>query len=556
MQREVDADFAGYVRARQHRLLRAAYLVCGDTRQAVEVLEEGLADVAARWGAVREYPDTVVRQHVYRRAVAALKRARRDPQTRSLADEVGCAFEGDGTRTPDVRSALDALSPRQRALLVLRYFDERSDQDVAEVMGESRARVVADTQAAAERVAQQVVGGGDLVDLFDVAAQQVVEVDVADRAWALALTRRRTRRRRVLGAVGSIAAVGVVVAVAQGAERGGGTPSPAPSTTVTAPVKRLSDGTLYASMPLEGDEDQLPDYDAGLPSQIDPTGPTVKLSSSKVPPTDVVAVYLRRAGAHYRAVLVPKGRTQVVVDSLDLLPTRDADGNEGVPLGPKAVSADGRWVVFAQPGAVVRLDLRTGRTQRYAVPASDLEVAGWGDGLEVVARSAGRAWTLDLGQQGAASGGGAPPAVAADVPVPINSGLGVPVTDLAGETVSAGQWSASGAYFDQDVTSPVIVRGNGPIYQGLLAVDFEAHSGRVLLAPESPDGRTGRFKGCCTVLAWADASTVLFRSTGYDGSWVLAWNVQTGRVYDVTRLDEGGGVDYPQALALAVGSRG
>jgi hypothetical protein len=57
------------------------------------------------------------------------------------------------------------------------------------------------------------------------------------------------------------------------------------------------------------------------------------------------------------------------------------------------------------------------------------------------------------------------------------------------------------------------------------------------------------------VLAWADPSTVLFRSSGYDGSWVLAWNVETGRVFDVARLDEGGGVDYPHAIALAVGTR-
>ena len=71
MQHEVDADFARYVRARQRGLLRAAYLVCGDQRAAQDVVEGALATVAGRWSRVKEYPDPVVRQHLYRDAVAA-----------------------------------------------------------------------------------------------------------------------------------------------------------------------------------------------------------------------------------------------------------------------------------------------------------------------------------------------------------------------------------------------------------------------------------------------------------------------------------------------------
>ena len=524
MQREVDPDFARYVRARQHQLLRAAHLVCGERQEAEQVLEGALATVAGRWHRVREEPDTAVRRQLYRDAVVSAR----------------------GHRA-DVRGVLGGLPPKERALLVLRYFEERSEGQVAQVLGASVPDVSRETRAAVARL-HDLYPAHDVTELLDDASRHVAEVDLAERSWSAALARRRVRRRRVTSAVAGVAALGVVVVAAQGAGRGGSTPAPSPTTASRAVVQRLPDGTVYAAMPLEGEEDRLPDYDAGLPSVIDPEGHAVRLSTLRVPPESVVAVYLRRAGTHYRAVLVPKDHPQVVVDTLDLLPTRDAGGNEGVPLGPKAISPEGQYVVFAQPGAVVRLDLRTGAVDRYAVPAPDLQLVGWGSGRTVVARTAREAWALDLEQP-------SPRAVRTAVPTALTRGVAVPVTELAGETVSAGRWAASGAYFDQDVTSPVIVRGNGPIYQGLVAVDADSRSGRVLLAPESPDGRTGRVKECCTVLSWADPSTVLFRSSGYDGSWVLAWNVETGRVYDVARLDEGGGVDYPHAIALAVGTR-
>ena len=101
-----------------------------------------------------------------------------------------------------------------------------------------------------------------------------------------------------------------------------------------------------------------------------------------------------------------------------------------------------------------------------------------------------------------------------------------PVTDSCGaRPLNTEDWAATGAFFDQNLTSPVIRRGFGPIYQGLVAVEpSSAASAQLLLAPENPDGQTGRFKGCCTVLGWADAQTVLFQSVGSHGRWILAWN--------------------------------
>ena len=77
----------------------------------------------------------------------------------------------------------------------------------------------------------------------------------------------------------------------------------------------------------------------------------------------------------------------------------------------------------------------------------------------------------------------------------------------------------------------------------------------LLLAPENPDGQTGRFKGCCIPLSWWNASTLLLQTVGSHGSWVLAWDVDTGKVFRVTQIQ----VDPPQEevprLVLNVGWR-
>ena len=159
-------------------------------------------------------------------------------------------------------------------------------------------------------------------------------------------------------------------------------------------------------------------------------------------------------------------------------------------------------------------------------PRSIVEWAGWAaDSATIVARAADHAWTIDGSDPGAK-------AVAADAAYegkfrlaatadtrslwigrydetrgrwPASAPSPSPVTEVWQDTINTEQWAATGAFFDQNLTSAVIRRGNGPIYQGLVAVEGERGKARLLLAPENPDGQTGRFKGCCTVLGWADA---------------------------------------------------
>ncbi|TPG19600.1 hypothetical protein [Pedococcus bigeumensis] len=415
----------------------------------------------------------------------------------------------------------------------------------------------------------------DLGALLERASEHLPEVDFAQGAWSAAVAERARRRRLALGTVGAVAAAGLAVAAVQ---LGGTTkprPTPAVSSTTTASAGVLADGTAYAVMPLEGKEAQLPDFEAGLPSVINlASTATASVFSAARPPQSVVAVYLRVEGEIFQPVLVTGDGKQVLVDGVSLVSTNDASGNSAMPIGPRAI-AGGRFVVFPQPDHVVRLDTHTGATVSYQVLSKNVEWAGWAaDNATIVARSADHAWTIDGSAPGAK-------AVAADgayegkfrlaatadtrslwvghygekrALVDQRSVTG-PVTEVWQDTLGTQQWAATGAFFDQTLTSAAIQRGNGPIYQGLVAVQADRGKARVLLAPESPDGQTGRFKGCCSVLGWADAKTVLYQSVGSHGRWILAWNIDTGQVYEVSHLLTGAPDDPVTPIALNVGWR-
>jgi RNA polymerase sigma-70 factor (sigma-E family) len=161
MRQEVDPDFASYVAARQHQFLRAAFLVCGDRTLAEDLLQEAFVKLALRWDKIRsENPDGFVRTILYRDAVSTWRHRRREvlvdlvPEGRGGRDETA---DSSALRV-DLLSALDVLTPKQRAVVVLRYFDDRSVAEAADALGVSEGTVKSQTYAALERLRTVVPG--------------------------------------------------------------------------------------------------------------------------------------------------------------------------------------------------------------------------------------------------------------------------------------------------------------------------------------------------------------------------------------------------------------
>ncbi|MFG3422144.1 SigE family RNA polymerase sigma factor [Micromonospora sp. NPDC049460] len=143
--------YVTFVECHQHRLLRAAYLVCGNRHQAEDLLQDALLKLALRWPTVRHGdPAAYVRAILYRDAVSWWRRRRRE--WLSAYPPERATQEGDGALRLALRDALDHLPPRQRAVLVLRYFEDLTEAATAEALGVTVGTVKSQCHAALRRL--------------------------------------------------------------------------------------------------------------------------------------------------------------------------------------------------------------------------------------------------------------------------------------------------------------------------------------------------------------------------------------------------------------------
>ncbi|SCG55806.1 SigE family RNA polymerase sigma factor [Micromonospora humi] len=145
------AEYLAFVEAHQHRLLRAAYLVCGNRHQAEDLLQDALLKLALRWPTVRDGdPAAYVRAILYRDAVSWWRRRRRERLSAHPPERAGA--DADDALRLTVRAALDRLPPRQRAVLVLRYFEDLTEVATAEALGVTVGTVKSQCHAALRRL--------------------------------------------------------------------------------------------------------------------------------------------------------------------------------------------------------------------------------------------------------------------------------------------------------------------------------------------------------------------------------------------------------------------
>lgn len=118
-------------RAEYDAIVRAAFLVTGDAEVAAEVAQEAFAELYVRWRRVRRYdrPGAWLRRVAIRRAVKVRERDRARNRLTHVAVEPP---PGDGL---DLSAALAALSPAQRAAVVLHYYEDLSVAETADVLG-------------------------------------------------------------------------------------------------------------------------------------------------------------------------------------------------------------------------------------------------------------------------------------------------------------------------------------------------------------------------------------------------------------------------------------
>ena len=163
---EDDAGFRDFVAARLARLSRVAYLLIGSHHVAQDLVQSVLIKVAKQWprAAHLDQPDIYLRKALYHEHVSSWPRHRRElsvaetPPATSHTDEAETAV-----RRLVLRQALTRLTPRQRAVIVLRYFEDLSEQDTAEALGCTVGTVKSQTHHALARLRTLAPELADLV---------------------------------------------------------------------------------------------------------------------------------------------------------------------------------------------------------------------------------------------------------------------------------------------------------------------------------------------------------------------------------------------------------
>jgi len=139
MDAEERASFAEFVAVRGQALQRTAYLLTSDWALAEDLVQTALARAYPRWNRiVADDPEAYVRRIVVNTWSSWWRRRwRGEVPTEVLPEHAGTDDFASSDRQAALRTALDGLPKRQRAIVVLRYHEDMSEAQVAHALGVS-----------------------------------------------------------------------------------------------------------------------------------------------------------------------------------------------------------------------------------------------------------------------------------------------------------------------------------------------------------------------------------------------------------------------------------
>jgi len=159
-----EAGFADFVGQWSPALLRVAFLLTGDRWLAEDLLQTALLKTSRRWSRIADhqaaYPYV---RRVLVTTYAGWRRRRRVTEVLTdLLPERAAAVDHQAAPGRAV-AALDALPPRMRAVIVLRYYEDLSEADTAAALGCSTGSVKSQASRGLARLRVELAPPGDLV---------------------------------------------------------------------------------------------------------------------------------------------------------------------------------------------------------------------------------------------------------------------------------------------------------------------------------------------------------------------------------------------------------
>jgi RNA polymerase sigma-70 factor (sigma-E family) len=130
--------FTDFMSARSASLFRTAYLIVGDHQLAQDLLQEALIKTYIAWPRLRDpsKAEGYTRKTIVTTAISWRRRRSFHERPTDLLPDTPVPDSGEAVTThASLVDQLRALPPRQRAAIVLRYFEDLSEAQTADVMG-------------------------------------------------------------------------------------------------------------------------------------------------------------------------------------------------------------------------------------------------------------------------------------------------------------------------------------------------------------------------------------------------------------------------------------
>lgn len=149
-----EAGFTAFVAARSQALTRVAYLLTGDHHAAQDLLQTALLQAARHWERIHTSPEGYVRRSLYTANVSRWRKQKLTEVTWTH-DHGEQEYEGPRVDVPTrlaLADALAGLTAKQRAVIVLRYYEDLTEVQTAEVLGVSLGTVKTTARRALQRL--------------------------------------------------------------------------------------------------------------------------------------------------------------------------------------------------------------------------------------------------------------------------------------------------------------------------------------------------------------------------------------------------------------------
>jgi RNA polymerase sigma factor (sigma-70 family) len=136
---ERELEYAWFFRTEFPSVLRTVYLILRDRGRAEDIAQDAFTQLYSHWRKVSKYerPEAWVRRIAIRMAIRQQKRDR----LRVILERTALEPVFDRATDLDLAGAMKELSPTQRAVVVLYFYEDRPTAEIVEILGMSQSTV-------------------------------------------------------------------------------------------------------------------------------------------------------------------------------------------------------------------------------------------------------------------------------------------------------------------------------------------------------------------------------------------------------------------------------